>query len=90
MQALSLAQGIELRAGLHAGECARLDDGVAGLTVHIAARVCALGSADTVVATGAVRDLALGSRLAFKRVGSHDLKGVPGHWTVFSATDLAV
>src|SRR5262249_8782815 len=90
MQAIALVQGIKLRAGLHAGECARLGDGGAGLRGHIAARVCALGSADTVVATGAVRDLALGSQIAFEPVGNHELKGVPGSWTVFSATDLAV
>jgi class 3 adenylate cyclase len=89
MQAISLASGIALRAGLHSGECERLDGGVAGLAVHIAARVCALGSADTVMTTGTVRDLALGSRLAFEPVGEHGLKGVPGRWAVFSATELA-
>jgi class 3 adenylate cyclase len=89
MQAISLASGIELRAGLHTGECERLHDGVAGITVHIAARVCALGCADAVMTTGAVRDLAIGSRLAFEPVGEHGLKGVPGRWTVFSATELA-
>jgi len=88
MQALSRASGIELRAGLHSGECERLHDGVAGLAVHIAARVCALASADTVMTTGTVRDLALGSQLAFEPVGDHGLKGVPGRWTVFSAFEL--
>jgi hypothetical protein len=63
--------------------------GLAGLTVHIAARVCALGCADAVMATRTVRDLAIGSMLAFEPCGHHDLKGVPGRWPVFSATDPA-
>jgi len=90
IQGVSLASGIELRAGLHTGECERLDDGVAGITVHIAARVCALGCGDAVMTTGTVRDLAIGSRLAFEPRGDHRLKGVPGRWMVFSATDLAM
>jgi class 3 adenylate cyclase len=89
MQTLSRASGIELRAGLHSGECERIRDDVAGLAVHIAARVCALGTADAVMTTGTVRDLALGSRFAFEPVGDHGLKGVPGRWTVYSATELA-
>jgi class 3 adenylate cyclase len=88
IQAMALRLGIEVRAGLHTGECERLQDGLAGLTVHIAARVCALGGADVVMTTGTVRDLATGSRLAFEPCGDHDLKGVPGRWAVFSATDL--
>jgi class 3 adenylate cyclase len=88
IQAMALRSGIEVRAGLHTGECERLEDGLAGLTVHIAARVCALGGADVVMTTGTVRDLATGSRLAFEPRGEHDLKGVPGRWAVFSATDL--
>jgi class 3 adenylate cyclase len=55
--------------------------------VHIAARICALGGADEVIATGTVRDLVLGSMLAFEPRGWHELKGVPGEWAVFSATD---
>jgi class 3 adenylate cyclase len=88
IQAMALRSGIEVRAGLHTGECERLQNGLAGLTVHIAARVCALGGADVVMTTGTVRDLAAGSRLAFEPRGDHDLKGVPGRWAVFSATDL--
>jgi class 3 adenylate cyclase len=90
IQATARQSGIAVRAGLHAGECHRLEDSVAGLAVHIAARVCALACAETVMATKAVRDLAVGSLLAFEPCGHHDLKGVPGRWQVFSATDLAV
>jgi class 3 adenylate cyclase len=89
IQAMARQSGIAVRAGLHTGECERLEDGLAGLTVHIAARVSALGCADAVMATGTVRDLAIGSMLAFEPCGHHDLKGVPGRWPVFSATDLA-
>jgi class 3 adenylate cyclase len=89
IQAMARQSGIAVRAGLHTGECQRLEDGVAGLTVHIAARVCALGCADAVMATRTVRDLAIGSMLAFEPCGHHDLKGVPGRWPVFSATDPA-
>jgi class 3 adenylate cyclase len=87
IQALALRSGIEVRAGLHTGECERLHNGLAGLTVHIAARVCALGGAGVVMTTATVRDLAIGSRLAFEPRGDRDLKGVPGRWPVFSATD---
>jgi class 3 adenylate cyclase len=59
------------------------------VAVHIAARVCALGSADEVMTTGTVRDLVTGSMLAFEPRGRHELKGVPGDWTVFTAVDPA-
>jgi class 3 adenylate cyclase len=89
IQALGRASGIAVRAGLHTGECERLDDGLAGVAVHIAARVCALGCADDVMTTGTVRDLVTGSMLAFEPRGHHELRGVPGSWPVFSATDPA-
>jgi class 3 adenylate cyclase len=88
IQAVARQSGISVRAGVHAGECHRLEDSLAGLTVHIAARVCALGCAEGVMATRTVRDLAIGSMLAFEPRGHHDLKGVPGRWPVFTATDL--
>jgi class 3 adenylate cyclase len=89
IQAMAAACGMAVRVGLHTGDCERLEDGLAGLTVHIAARVCALGGADTVMATRAVRDLAVGSMLAFEPRGDRDLKGVPGRWPVYSATYVA-
>jgi class 3 adenylate cyclase len=87
--AAARASGIAIRAGVHTGECERLGDGLAGVAVHIAARVCALGSADEVMTTGTVRDLVTGSMLAFEPRGRHELKGVPGDWTVFTAVDPA-
>jgi class 3 adenylate cyclase len=89
IRAIARESGIAVRAGLHTGECERLEDGLVGLTVHIAARVCALGGADDVMTTTTVRDLVIGSMLAFEPRGHHDLKGVPGRWPVFSATEPA-
>jgi class 3 adenylate cyclase len=87
IQAQAREAGVAVRAGVHTGECVSLGDGVAGLTVHIAARICALGAADEVLATRTVRDLVMGSMLAFEPRGRHELKGVPGTWTVFRATE---
>jgi class 3 adenylate cyclase len=86
IQAVSRASGLEVRAGVHTGECAWLADSLAGLAVHVVARICALGNAHVVMATAAVRELAAGSMLAFEPQGRHELRGVPGAWTVFRAT----
>ena len=87
VQAAAAAAGIAVRAGLHTGECERLGAGLAGVAVHIAARVCALGGAGEVRTTGTVRELAIGSMLAFEPRGSHELRGVPDRWPVYRATD---
>jgi class 3 adenylate cyclase len=87
IQAAARACDIALRAGVHTGECERLGDGLAGVAVHIAARICALGGAGEVMTTGTVRDVVIGSMLVFEPRGSHELRGVPGDWTIFSATD---
>jgi class 3 adenylate cyclase len=81
--------GIAVRAGVHVGQCERLGRGLVGLTVHIAARICALGDADEVITTAPVRDLAVGSLLAFEARGAQTLKGVPGDWVLYKATDAA-
>jgi class 3 adenylate cyclase len=87
IQAAAPASGIAVRAGVHTGECERLDDGLAGVAIHIAARICALGSAAEVTTTGTVRDLVVGSMLEFEPRGRHELRGVPGEWSLFSASD---
>jgi class 3 adenylate cyclase len=89
IQAGARASGVGLRAGVHTGECERLWDGLAGLAVHIAARICALAAAHEVMTTGIVRDLVTDSTLAFAPRGCHVLRGVPGNSTVFSAVDFA-
>jgi class 3 adenylate cyclase len=76
--------GLQLRAGLHAGECEMRDDDVAGLTVHIAARISALAAAGEVLVSGTVRDLLLGSDMCFDDRGRHELTGVPGLWPVLA------
>jgi class 3 adenylate cyclase len=87
IQAGGCARGIAVRVGVHTGECERMEEGLVGIAVHIAARICALGRADEVMTTGTVRDVSIGSMLAFEPRGRHELRGVPGDWTVFRATD---
>jgi class 3 adenylate cyclase len=76
--------GIAVRSGLHTGEVELVDGGdVAGLAVHIAARIAALGGAGEVVVSRTVRDLVAGSGLGFESRGRHRLKGVPDEWEVY-------
>jgi len=77
--------GLEVRSGLHAGEVVRHGDGIAGVAVHIGARVCALAAPDEVLVTRTVRDLVAGSGIAFEDRGEHELKGVPDTWALFAA-----
>jgi class 3 adenylate cyclase/esterase/lipase len=76
--------GIEVRAGLHTGECEMIGDDVGGIAVHIGARVAALADAGEVLVSGTVKDLVAGSGLRFGDRGNHSLKGVPGDWRIFS------
>ncbi len=75
--------GIQLRAGLHTGELEIVDDGVAGIAVHIGARVASLAGPDEVLVSSTVKDLVAGSGLLFSEQGTHELKGVPGSWQIF-------
>jgi class 3 adenylate cyclase len=77
--------GIEVRAGLHTGECELRDNDLAGLAVHIAARVVELAGRREVLATSTVRDLVAGSGIEFADKGDHELRDVPGTWQLFSA-----
>jgi class 3 adenylate cyclase/pimeloyl-ACP methyl ester carboxylesterase len=78
--------GLEVRSGIHTGEVERGPDGVAGLAVHLAARIMALGGASEILVSSTVRDLVIGSELTFAQSGEHELKGVPGRWTIWAAT----
>jgi class 3 adenylate cyclase/pimeloyl-ACP methyl ester carboxylesterase len=78
--------GIELRAGLHLGEIEVRADGIAGLTVHIGARVAALAAPGEVLVSRTVVDLVAGSGIQFEDRGEHELKGVPGTWNLFAVT----
>jgi class 3 adenylate cyclase len=78
------AHGIAIRAGIHTGECERRGEDLAGLTVHIAARVAALAASGEVLVSRTVRDLVSGSELRFVPRGEHELKGVPDTWQLFA------
>ena len=80
----SAAHDIAIRAGVHTGECERRGDDLAGLTVHIAARVAALAAGGEVLVSRTVRDLVTGSDLRFVDRGEHTLKGVPESWQLFA------
>jgi len=78
------ALGIEVRAGLHTGECEVRGDDIGGIAVHIGARVGALAGPNDVLVSSTLRDLVIGSGLEFEDRGAHELKGVPGEWRLFA------
>ncbi|MCW2556525.1 MAG: family 3 adenylate cyclase [Mycobacterium sp.] len=78
------ALGIQVRAGLHTGECEIRGDDIGGIGVHIGARVSALAGANDVLVSSTLRDLVIGSGLEFGDHGVHELKGVPGEWHLFA------
>ena len=78
------ALGIEARAGLHTGEIEVRGDDIAGMAVHIAARVSALADAEEVLVSSTVKDLVVGSGFEFEDRGEYELKGVPGAWRLFA------
>jgi class 3 adenylate cyclase/pimeloyl-ACP methyl ester carboxylesterase len=78
------ALGIEVRAGLHTGECEVRGDDIGGIGVHIGARVSALAGPNDVLVSSTLRDLVIGSGLEFEERGAHELKGVPGEWRLFA------
>ena len=81
--------GIEIRAGLHSGEVEIQDGQIAGIAVHIAARVMALAGTGRVLVSGTVKDLVVGSSIRFADRGSQPLRGIPGEWRLFEVTALS-
>jgi pimeloyl-ACP methyl ester carboxylesterase len=75
--------GIEVKCGLHTGEVELVGDDVAGLAVHIAARIAALAGPSEVVVSRTVKDLVAGSGFGFRSRGEQALKGIPDHWEIF-------
>ena len=75
------ALGLQVRAGLHTGECEVRGDDIGGIAVHIGARVSALAGPNDVLVSSTLRDLVIGSGLDR---GAHELKGVPGEWHLFA------
>jgi len=78
--------GLEVRAGVHTGECEQVGDRLRGLAVHIGARVAALAAPSEVLVSGTVKDLVAGSGLAFDDRGTRELPGVPGEWRIYAVT----
>ena len=79
------AMGIQVRSGLHTGECELRDEDLSGLTVHIAARVGAMAQGGEVLASSTVKELVAGSGIEFSERGEHELRGVPNTWRLFAA-----
>jgi class 3 adenylate cyclase/pimeloyl-ACP methyl ester carboxylesterase len=76
--------GVEIRVGVHTGECELIGDDVGGMAVHIASRVNALAGPGEVLVSGTVFGTVVGGPFAFEDRGFHELKGVPGHWPLFT------
>lgn len=79
-------QGVDVRVGIHSGEVELIGEDVGGIAVHIAARVGALAGASEVLVSSTVKELVVGSGIAFTDRGSHELKGVEDQWRLFAAT----
>ena len=80
--------GIQVRAGLHTGECEIRGDDIGGIAVHIGARVSALAGPNDVLVSSTLKDLVIGSGLEFDDRGAHELKGVPGEWRLSAVASL--
>jgi class 3 adenylate cyclase/pimeloyl-ACP methyl ester carboxylesterase len=81
--------GLEVRAGLHTGECELANDKVAGIAVHTGARVASLAQPEEVLVSSTVKDLVAGSEIVFEDRGSHELKGIPGEWRLYAVAARA-
>jgi class 3 adenylate cyclase len=75
--------GVKVRTGLHTGECEVRGDDLAGVAVHIAARIASLAGAQETLVSATLKDLVIGSGIEFQEQGEHELKGVPGTWRLF-------
>lgn len=78
--------GLEVRAGIHTGECERVGEKVAGLAVNVGARVSGAAGAGEVLVSSTVKDLVAGSGIEFEDRGEHNLKGVPGTWRLYAVS----
>ena len=76
--------GLDVRAGVHTGECERVGEKLAGLAVVVGARVSAAAGPGEVLVSGTVKDLVAGSGIDFEDRGVHELKGVPGDWRLYA------
>ena len=76
--------GVDIRSGLHTGECVRRHEDIGGIAVHIAARIASQATAGEVLVSNTVKELVYGSGISFEDRGAHDLRGVPGEWRLFA------
>jgi pimeloyl-ACP methyl ester carboxylesterase/class 3 adenylate cyclase len=83
----SSSEGVEVRAGVHTGECELIGEDLGGMAVHIGARVAARAAPGEVLVSSTVKDLVVGSGIEFTDRGSHELKGVPGDWRLLAVAD---
>jgi class 3 adenylate cyclase len=81
--------GVDIRAGLHTGECEIRGSDIGGIAVHIGARIAALAQGREVLVSSTVKDLVNGSGISFSDRGTHTLKGVPGEWKLFAPAESA-
>ena len=80
---------VQIRAGLHTGECELIEGKASGIAVHTGARVASQAEAGEILVTSTVKDLVAGSGIAFNDRGTHELKGVPGDWRLYSIAPLS-
>lgn len=80
--------GVDVRAGVHTGECEVLGPKLSGIAVHIGARISGLADGGEVLVSGTVRDLVVGSGIEFEERGTHALKGVPGEWRLYAVAKV--
>ena len=80
--------GLDVRAGIHTGECEVIGEKLGGIAVHIGARVAGMAQAGQVLVTSTVKDLVAGAGVGFEDRGTHPLKGVPGEWHLFAVTSV--
>jgi class 3 adenylate cyclase len=77
---------IQVRSGLHTGECEIRGDKIAGIAVNVGARIAAAAAPGEVLVSSTVKDLVAGSAIAFEDRGAHELKGVPGEWRLYAVS----
>jgi class 3 adenylate cyclase len=83
----ALSLGLEVRAGLHTGECEQVGEKLGRLAVNIGARVASQAQPGEVLVSSTVKDLVAGSGIAFEDRGLHTLKGIPGKWRLFAVAE---
>ena len=78
--------GLELRIGIHTGECEVRDNSLEGITIHVAARVSAMAAGGEILVSRTVRDIVSGSGIKFEDIGVHALKGIPDEHQLFKVS----